>query len=307
MVATHTNEATTTDPLDSIPDSSALFTVEEHWSGHLHWIRYRATAPRPGAQTLVLVHGAGHNEAVWTLGEHPSVSLFTELGHDVIIVSLSGHRPSKGLVTLQTLGRYVRDAHTPVEALGLADEDVVYVGHSLGGIVVECLLERYPRTAGVVVVDCVAFHHAFDNYVPFLRSFFPHHKLTTLKALFNSAALFETDDLVRELLLGPNASDDLVRELRPHLGRETVLFTIAMVVAKFRGKRRVPGQKILFVLAGRSGFCSSSVGEASAREYGARAVVVDGPHNLMMVPGSALLAAQAIEAFVAGLPAPGEA
>lgn len=299
MVATHTNRTATTPPTASIPDTTAA-TATEYWTGGLHWTHYQPTAPRPGAKTLVLVHGAGHNEAVWTLGLYPWVSVFSELGHDVITVSLRGHRPSKGLVTIQTLGRYVRDAHTPVEVLGLADEQVVYIGHSMGGIVCQGVLTRYPRSAGCVIVDCVSFSRAFDTYLPFLRTLFRRHPRTALAALVNPAALFSSAALVRELLVGEDASDELVAALRPHLGSETAAAMREMLIAKLH-QRRLDGRKLLFISAKRSAFYRTSEIAASAREYGTRYVVVDGPHNLMLVPSSALPAAQAIEAFLGSL------
>lgn len=284
----------------SIPKSAA-YTATGYWTGGLHWTHYRATAPIAGAQTLVLVHGAGHNEVVWTLGEQPWVGLFTELGHDVILISLSGHRPSKGIVTIQTLRCYMRDVHLPVEELGLADEDIVYIGHSMGGVVCQGVLARYPRTAGVVIVDCVALHHALDTYLPVMRRLFRRHPRTALAAMVSPAAMFGSDTLVRELLLGEDASEKLVTELRPHLGGETAAAMVEMSAAKLRGRLPLDGQKLLFISARQSAFYTPALVKASAREYGARCVEVDGPHNLMLRHNSA---PQAIEAFLASLSGP---
>ena len=298
-MVTHTHKETIA-PVTSIPNAAA-YTATEHWSGGLHWTHYRPKQRREGAKTLVLVHGAGHNEYVWTLGDHAWVAFFTRLGYEVIILSLTGHQPSKGAVTFQTLGRYVRDVHTPLEALGLADEDVVCIGHSMGGIIVETVLARYPRIAGAVVVECVPLHKTFDTYLPFLRSFFPRHPLTALAAMVSPAALFRTDALVRELLVGEDASDALVASLRPHLGGETAMVMGSMLAAKRRGRPVLDGRKLLFLAARHSAFYPSSLAEESAREFGARCIVVDGPHNLMLASSSALPAAQAIEAFIASL------
>ncbi len=300
MVATHTKRTATTSPITSIPNSAA-YTATEHWTGGLHWTHYVPTEPRPGAKTLVLVHGASHNEYVWTLGADPWVGSFTALGHEVITVSLSGHHPSKGNVTFQTLHRYVNDVHTPLEVLGLADEAVVIIGHSMGGIVAQKALARYPHLAGCVVLDCVALHRALDTYLPVMQRLFRHHPRTALAAMVSPAALFGSDPLVRELLVGEDADDALVAALRLHLGGETAVATPTMLIAKFRGRQPLDGQRLCFVSAQRSAFYPTSVVEASAREYGARCVVVDGPHNLMLVPSSALPAAQAVEAFLGSL------
>lgn len=300
MVATRITE-TTTGPNSTIPDS-ATYTATACWTGGLHWTRYQTKVPRAGAKRLVLVHGAGHNEAVWTLGAHNWVEHFTRLGHDVLAVSLSGHRPSLGHVTFKTLRSYVKDAHVPVEALGLADEEIVYIGHSMGGILSQGVLARYPHTAGCVVVECVALHHALDTYLPVMKRLFRRHPRTVLAAMISPGALFGSDTLVRELLLGEEASDEVVAALRPHLGGETAVATPEMLAAKLKGRQPLDARKLLFVSARHSAFYPPAVVEASAREYGALHVVVDGPHNLMMSERSAMTGAQAIATFVANLP-----
>lgn len=275
----------------------------EYMTGRVHWTHYTPPQSRADAtKTLVLVHGAGHNELVWTFGQYNLVGLFTELGHDVITVSLSGHRPSGGHVTIQTLRHYEKDAYLPVEVLGLDDQNVVFIGHSMGGIVSQGVLARHPRIAGVVIVDCVATHHALDTYMPVMQRLFRRHPRAALKAMISPAAMFGSDSLVRELLLGEDASDALVAELRPHLGGETATAMLEMLAAKLRGRQPLGGQKLLFLSARQSAFYPSAVVEASAREYGARCECLDGPHNLMMREGSAKLAAQIIAEWIARLP-----
>jgi hypothetical protein len=171
----------------------------------------------------------------------------------------------------------------------------------MGGIVCQQVLARYPQTAGCVVVDCVAQHHALDTYLPVMRWLLRRHPRTALAAMVNAAALFGSDALVRELLLGEDAGDDVVAALRPHLGGETAVAIPVMLAAKLRGQQPLDGQKLLFLSAQRSAFYPTSLVEVSAREYGTRCVLVDGPHNLMLLPQSALLAAQAIEAFLVTL------
>lgn len=300
MVATRANGDATTSPHASIPDNSVVYTATDCWTSGLHWTRYVPREPRPGAKTLVLVHGASHNEFVWTLGPTNWVNFFTRLGHDVIVVSLSGHRPSKGSVTFKRMRRYVQDAHRPVEVLGLADEEVVYIAHSMGAVVSQLLLAQYPRIGGCVIVDCVAVHRCLNAYLPALVPLLRRHPRTFLAATLNPAALFGSDALVRKLLLGEEASDEVVTAIRQHLGGETSLAMLSMLAAKLKGRLPLDGKKVLFLSARGSAFFPPWMAEASARDYGAQFVAVEGAHNIMLTE-SALPAAQVIATFVASL------
>lgn len=300
------NRQTTYQPVREEPDDSqAVFAATEHWTGPIHWIHFRSKVPRPGAPTLIFVHGAGHNEQVWTIGPDNWVVHFTRLGYDVIIVSLRGHKPSKGLVAFQTLEGYRHDAYTPAQVLGLPDEQTVYIGHSMGGIVVQMLLAQRSHLAGVVAVDSIAPHRALGTYVPFLRHLWRHHPMTLLRTLVNPAAMFGSDELVRELLVGDETSADLVANLRRTLGGETSLAMLDVLWMKRQGCQRLPGHKLLFIGAEESAFFPPVECEASASEQGALYVRVPGKHNLMMT-ASAPLAAQAITDFLARLRNAGE-
>lgn len=286
-------------------DSQIAYTSTEYQTGPIRWTHYHTKAPRPEAKVLGFVHGAGHNQEVWTKGPNNWIEHFTRLGHDCFTLSLRGHKPSEGVVAFQTLEGYRRDAYAPVEALGLDDQDVVYIGHSMGGIVVQMLLAQRPQLAGAVVVDSVAPHRALGTYLPFLKHLGHRHPMTLLRTLVNPAAMFGSDMPVRELLLGDEASAELVADLRRTLGGETSLAMLDVLRMKRQGLQRLPGHKLLFIGAEESAFFPPADCEASAREQGALYVRVPGKHNLMMT-ASAPLAAQAITDFLARLPSAGE-
>jgi pimeloyl-ACP methyl ester carboxylesterase len=271
-----------------------FYQAIEHQTGGLHWTHYCAMHPYSGARTMVFIHGAGHDGAIWTMGPAPWVTSFTRMGLDVIAVSLRGHGPSKGLATFQTLHRHVLDVHHIIQAAGVADEEAVITGHSMGGIVAQLLLARYPRIAGAVIVDCVAIHHAFATYLPFARTLFRRHPFTALASMVFPAALFHNTALVRELLVGNEASADLVAALRQHLGGETLVAMPEVLAQTLRGRLPLAGRKVLFLSARQSAFYPPAAIAASAREYGARWEIVDGPHNLMMRDPGATQAAQFI-------------
>lgn len=295
MGATRATKTTTSGPELTLPDSAA-YTATTYQAGGFHWTHYRAKEPGVGARTLVLVHGVGHNESLWTLLPDNWVTFFTSQGHHVIALSLPGHRPSQGSVRFRSIQSYLRAMRGPMEALGLADEQTIYIGHSLGGLLVQLLLARHPTLAGGIVVDCSAPHHLLAHYLVFYRRFFRKHPLVALAASVNPGALFCSSLLVRELLVGQDADEALVAALQKHLGRETSRAMIELLLF-YRKRLPLPGHKLLYLAADDSAFFSTSDIEASAQEYDAAFLRVPGAHSIMLTSGAAP-AAQAIVRFI---------
>src|SRR5262249_7961648 len=142
---------------------------------------------------------------------------------------------------------------------------------------------------------------SLDPFMAFMRRLARRRPLLAVRASLNTGALFQSEARVRELLVGQEASAALVAALRKNLGGETM--RTALEARKMgNAPLALPGDKLLYIAARQSAFYHGEV-EASAREYGAACVVVDGPHNLMMTAQGARPAAQAIEAFLARLSA----
>ena len=80
--------------------------------------------------TFALVHGAWHSGACWD----PTAAVLRARGHDVITMDLPCSDPAAGLEEY---------AAVVLDALGDAD-DVVLVGHSLGGLTVPVVADRRP-------------------------------------------------------------------------------------------------------------------------------------------------------------------
>jgi len=99
-----------------------------------------ATRPTP----LLLVHGAWHG--AWCWQEH-FIPYLARAGYAVYAPSLRGHGDSPGRDRLRRtgIGHYVQDVAAVAAALPAAP---VLIGHSMGGLVVQKYLERYPAAAG---------------------------------------------------------------------------------------------------------------------------------------------------------------
>jgi pimeloyl-ACP methyl ester carboxylesterase len=80
--------------------------------------------------TFALVHGAWHDGSCWD----PTATVLRERGHDVITMDLPCSDPAAGLEEY---------AATVIDAIADAD-DVVLVGHSLGGLTVPIVASRRP-------------------------------------------------------------------------------------------------------------------------------------------------------------------
>lgn len=100
-----------------------------------------------GRPPLLFVHGMAHG--AWCFGEHwlPAAA---ERGYPAHAVSLRGHGGSGGA---KRLGRtMIRDyVHDVLQTAVSLPEPPVLVGHSMGGIVVQLVLERYPAPAAVLL------------------------------------------------------------------------------------------------------------------------------------------------------------
>lgn len=96
---------------------------------------------------LLFVHGA--HAGAWCWQEH-FLPYFAEQGWAAYAVSLSGHGGSPGHEYLDALsiGDYVRDLR---EAIATLPEAPVLIGHSMGGFVVQKLLETQSAPAAVMM------------------------------------------------------------------------------------------------------------------------------------------------------------
>jgi len=82
--------------------------------------------------TFALVHGAWHRASCWD----PTARLLREAGHDVVAVDLPCENPTAGLVD---------GAAVVLDALrDRSDDDVVLVGHSLGGVTIPLVAAARP-------------------------------------------------------------------------------------------------------------------------------------------------------------------
>jgi pimeloyl-ACP methyl ester carboxylesterase len=110
---------------------------------------------------LLFVHGLGH--AAWAFANWLDAAVAA--GHPAYSMSLRGHGGSEGTLRTSTLGDYVTDVVRT--AAGLPERPVL-VGHSMGGLVAQMAMARYPFRAGVLVSP-VPSHPAVGSLVTVAR------------------------------------------------------------------------------------------------------------------------------------------
>lgn len=123
-------------------------------------------------QTYVLVHGAWQAPYVWEAVRNDLV----EKGNKVIVVELPGHGSDHTPAHTLTLDVY-RDK--VIEAIANLDEQVILVGHSMGGMVVTAVAEQVPSKISKLVY-IGAFVPASGQSLGELANADPHSKLGPL-------------------------------------------------------------------------------------------------------------------------------
>ncbi|MBU7010300.1 MAG: alpha/beta hydrolase [Theionarchaea archaeon] len=89
---------------------------------------------------LVFIHGAGSSSKVWTFQKR-----YFSRDHEVTLLTLSGHGGKKG-EGKETINEYVEEVRTTIQEY----EDVVIIGHSMGGAITMSYALQNPVTACVL-------------------------------------------------------------------------------------------------------------------------------------------------------------
>ncbi|MGA7435503.1 MAG: alpha/beta fold hydrolase [Solirubrobacterales bacterium] len=144
--------------------------------------------PEESAKPPVLfVHGAGHGAWCWQYW----MDGVAAAGYPAYAVSLRGHGESGGSLLGANLGAYVDDV---IRTAATLPRQPVIVGHSLGGLVVQKVVERYPARAAVLVAPVPA-----RPGVGTLLSIARKHPLDAAKILAGGSLPMRSDYLFEEL------------------------------------------------------------------------------------------------------------
>ena len=179
-----------------------------------------------GSPALVLVHGWSCDRSYW---RHQLAAF--EANHRVVAVDIAGHGESGSDRASWTMPSFGADVAAVVDHLGL--EDVVLVGHSMGGdVVVETALILGPRVAGLVWVDAYETLGAPDS----------PEELEAFLGPFRDDFVTHTRAFVREELFAPTSDPGLVEWVAadmssapPEIALDALLHSFTNETAATRG------------------------------------------------------------------------
>lgn len=229
----------------------------------------------PAKQTpLLFVHGAF--TAAWCWDEH-YLGYFAAAGYATHALSLTGHGRSPGREHLDSLSiaDYVNDV---VETMASLPVPPVLVGHSMGGFVVQKVMERHPVPAAVLMcavppqgLIAAAFGMMFSR--PGL--------MRDLNRMMSGKQV-SLDALREALFAQPISADDLQRYYR--LAQpESHRAIWDMSLFNLPHPSRVDASRLLIVGAAHDHLISTSLVEMTARSYGIAAQVFPGMGHGMML------------------------
>jgi pimeloyl-ACP methyl ester carboxylesterase len=223
--------------------------------------------PDPAKPPLLFVHGAWHG--AWCWQEH-WMAAAAERGWRTYAVSLRGHGGSEGAdaLTFAPLRYYEHDV---LQAITELPAPPVLVGHSLGGLVVQHVLERYRSAPAGVLVAPVPPGHGLEVLAAMAR----HHPGSLAKALVGARP-------DAEAFFGPRADEATVRRTQVRLDDESWLATQQLVLPRRARTSRAP---VLVLGGGDDTITPPSAAVRTARHYGTKARLFRGMgHDLMLEP-----------------------
>lgn len=223
--------------------------------------------------TIVLIHGAWHG--AWCWEEHIAPDLRNR-DYKVVSVTLPGHDNSGNPKRIWgRLSGYVSHVNSVVESI---DGPVVLVGHSMGGLVTQRVLES-SKPGGAVLVASVPRKGATGTVLRMCKT----SLLSVLKtsALLSLWPIVSDPASVRTLFFTPDASQELVDTTVSRLQNESYPAFLSMLMRL--PKPAKASSPVSVILAELDGVFTVEEGTDLAKAYGTTPTVVTGAgHDLML-------------------------
>ena len=225
---------------------------------------------------IVMVHGAWHG--AWCWEDHVAPAL-RERGHAVHTFDLPGHdRPGDTRRNWSTVGSYLDAVDAVVASTGAARDELVLVGHSMGGYLVQRWLEDHDAALGVLVASVpdkgvLGPNLALGREMPGLVA----------KAAFTAdySHLVGDDELVRDLFFTDRTADDDVSGTTERLQNESALVINTMIVRLPRPD--AVASPVEVIAAGRDKVFPIDLQYRLAERYGRRPRIIAGAgHDVML-------------------------
>ena len=221
--------------------------------------------PVQGRPPLLFVHGIEHGAWCW----HNWMQAAAERGWASHAVSLRGHAGSEGH---EQLAKWrLRDyEHDVLQTIASLPEPPVLIGHSMGGLVVQRVLARYPARAGVLVAS-VPPRHGADVALEILR----RHPLDALVPFMGGSL-----PMRRDYLFTDSTPDEVVRLTEAACGPESPRVQIELIAPRAARPSKAP---VLVLGAEKDGLVPPSAVCRTARFHGTKAHIYRGMGHDMML------------------------
>jgi pimeloyl-ACP methyl ester carboxylesterase len=158
-----------------------------YWVGKEH--------PSEKKETILFIHGAGGGSFTWVCQKGVFEKRFNP-----IILELPGHGESRGEGE-EDIGRYAEQVHLFARCLGLAK--IFWVGHSMGGAIVQTLALTHPELIrGIVLVGTGARLRVLPTIMDGIRSQFEETVRKIIGSAYSRKASPEFIDRGVKQLLG---------------------------------------------------------------------------------------------------------
>lgn len=213
---------------------------------------------------LLFLHGLGH--AAWCYAEHWQDAA-AERGYSSYAMSYRGHGGSGGQNDLRraTLRDYVHDV---LQVITTLPQPPVIVAHSLGTLVAQRLLQRYPACAGVLMTPIPA-----GGIPSTMVQGMQRKPVDFTKAVLGATLRFSAEDLFADL--PPEVAAGYVSRI----GRESPWAQYAMLRPERLRPMLCP---VLVVGAEQDRLVAAADVQRCARALGAQTQWVPGGHDVML-------------------------
>ena len=225
------------------------------------------------APTVVLVHGAWHGSWCW----QNVIDGLAEKDVDAIAVDLPGHdAPGSSKRTWNRLSSYVDLVHSVIDGI---DGEVVLVGHSMGGLVTQRVLETRSAAAAMLVAS-IPLSGATGVAARLLR----HHPEQFLSTFALSLwGLVGNDERVREHFFTDSTDEAVVSSTGTKLQNESYLAFLSMLLRWPKPARVMRGSTPISVVAAKhDNIFTLQEQRKLAAAYNTSATVIDCGHDIML-------------------------
>jgi pimeloyl-ACP methyl ester carboxylesterase len=240
--------------------------------------RGQATDQHPAP--LLFVHGAWH--AAWCWDEH-FLDYFARHGYAAYALSLRKHGGSSGARRPRgaRVGQYVQDVAATVAQLPTPP---VLIGHSMGGLVVQRYLERYPAKAAILLAAVPP-----GGVTSLTLRLTARHPVAILKTCLQTRLypVVGTPDLARDALFPNDLPQEQVERYFKQLQDESFLAFLDMLLLSLPNRRKIRRAGVPMLVLGGTKDRIFTQGEvrATARAYGAPIQIFPNmAHDLMLDP-----------------------